>query len=154
LQTLTYLHSDHLDTPRWGTSTAGTLVWRWRSDGFGEALPEQDPDGNGTQVSVNLRFPGQYYDAESGLHQSWMRDYTPGYARYAQSDPVGQKGGNNLYLYARNAPARFVDPKGEGPIGLGICIAAGAVDVLSTWYDWNKLSERLNRNCSPYPVWA
>jgi RHS repeat-associated protein len=113
--TLTYLHTDHLDTPRWGTSTAGVLVWRWRSDGFGEALPEQDPDGNGTQVSVNLRFPGQYYDAESGLHQNWMRDYTPGYGRYAQADPIGQRGGVDLYGYARDNPVNLADPLGLAP---------------------------------------
>jgi RHS repeat-associated protein len=107
--TLTYLHTDHLDTPRWGTSSAGTLVWRWKSDGFGEAVPEQDPDANGVQVSVNLRFPGQYYDVESGLHQNWMRDYTPGYGRYAQSDPIGQQGGINVYLYTGNDPANAID---------------------------------------------
>jgi len=143
--TLTYLHTDHLDTPRLGTDAAGTLVWRWKSDGFGEAAPEQDPDGNGTQVSVHLRFPGQHYEPESGLHQNWMREYMPGYGRYAQADPIGQRGGLNLYEYSRSAPTRFTDRTGEGPIGLGICIAAGAVDLLSTWYDWSTLSERLTR---------
>jgi len=110
--TLTYLHADHLDTPRWGTSPAGALVWRWRSDGFGEALPEEDVDGNGTNVSVNLRFPGQVYDAESGLHQNWFRDYTPGYGRYAQSDPIGLVGGVNVYAYVDGDPVGQIDPLG------------------------------------------
>jgi RHS repeat-associated protein len=40
------------------------------------------------------------YDAESGLHQNWMRDYARGYGRYAQVDPIGHRGGINLYAYA------------------------------------------------------
>jgi len=96
----------------------GTLVWRWKSDGFGEALPEQDPDGNGTQVSVHLRFPGQHYEPESGLHQNWMREYMPGYGRYAQADPIGQEGGLNLFSYVESHPTARVDPRGEyGPAG-------------------------------------
>jgi RHS repeat-associated protein len=54
-------------------------------------------DGNVVHVSVNLRLPGQHYDAESGLHQNWMRDYTAGYGRYAESDPIGLR-------YSRKAP--------------------------------------------------
>ncbi len=59
---LTYLHTDHLGTPRLGTDADGALAWRWRGDAFGEAGPEVE------RALVNLRFPGQYFDAESGLH--------------------------------------------------------------------------------------
>ena len=109
---LTYLHADHLQTPRWGTDAAGALVWRWKSDGFGEALPEEDVDGNAVNVTVNLRFPGQVYDAESGLHQNWMRDYQPGYGRYAQPDPIGLAGGPNNFLYALGDPTNLIDVRG------------------------------------------
>jgi RHS repeat-associated protein len=124
---LTYLHADHLDTPRWGTNAVGALVWRWKSDGFGEALPEEDVDGDTIAVRVNLRFPGQFYDAESGLHQNWMRDYTPGYGRYAQADPIGLAGGLNTYGYASANPVQVIDPSGEGPITLGVCLLIGGV---------------------------
>jgi RHS repeat-associated protein len=113
--TLTYLHADHLDTPRWGTNASGALVWRWRSDGFGEALPEEDVDGNAVNVTVNLRFPGQVYDAESGLHQNWFRDYTAGFGRYAQADPIGQSGGVNVYRYAFDNPINLADALGLAP---------------------------------------
>jgi len=109
---LTYLHADHLDTPRWGTDAAGTLVWRWKSDGFGEALPEEDVDGDQVPVTVNLRFPGQVFDAESGLHQNWHRDYTSVYGRYISADPIGQVDGPNVYAYVRNNPANVIDPLG------------------------------------------
>ncbi|PXW89731.1 YD repeat-containing protein [Nitrosomonas sp. Nm84] len=63
---LTYLHADHLDTPRIGTNSSGTIVWQWNSDAFGSLLPNEDLDGNGTTTTVNLRFLGQYFDKETG----------------------------------------------------------------------------------------
>ena len=52
-------------------------------------------------VSNNLRFPGQYFDEETGLHYNYFRDYDPGIGRYVQSDPIGIDGGLSLYGYAR-----------------------------------------------------
>jgi RHS repeat-associated protein len=61
----------------------------------------------------NLRFPGQYYDAETGLNQSWDRDYDPQIGRYIQSDPVGLAGGLGTYAYAFNQPTSLTDPTGQ-----------------------------------------
>ena len=65
---LTYLHVDHLNTPRVGINTNGDKAWDWESDGFGSVAPDEDPDGNLILTTVNLRLPGQYFDRESGLN--------------------------------------------------------------------------------------
>jgi len=86
-----YVHTDHLNSPRKvAQPTTGTLAWRWDADPFGTAAPNQNPGGLGTFV-YNLRAPGQYYQAETGLNQNWNRDYDPlGGGRYIESDPLLQ----------------------------------------------------------------
>ena len=44
-------------------------------------------------ITNNLRFPGQYYDQETGLHYNYFRDYDPSTGRYIQSDLIGLRGG-------------------------------------------------------------
>lgn len=66
-------------------------------------------DGDGVDFEFNLRFPGQYYDTESGLHYNYFRDYEPGTGRYVQSDPIGLWGGLNTYNYADQNPLLLMD---------------------------------------------
>lgn len=109
---LVYLHTDHLNTPRRATDTRGLVVWSWTSDAFGSTPPNEDVDNNGRLTTIHLRFPGQYYDAESGLHYNWHRYYDPQVGRYNQSDPIGLAGGINTYAYVNSQPTSLSDPLG------------------------------------------
>ncbi len=104
-ESLLYLHTDHLATPRAATNQVGTQVWSWESDAFGRGTP------TGTET-VNLRFPGQYYDIETDLHYNWNRYYNPETGRYITSDPIGLDGGLNTYAYVNASPIMFSDPEG------------------------------------------
>jgi RHS repeat-associated protein len=64
------------------------------------------------KVPYNLRFPGQYYQAETGLNQNWNRDYDPIVGRYVESDPIGLAGGIDPYAYVGSEPVSLVDPQG------------------------------------------
>ncbi|EPR8450749.1 TPA: RHS repeat protein, partial [Pseudomonas aeruginosa] len=121
--TLLYLHGDHLDTPRLATDASGQIAWQWQSDAFGrgEALSQGS-------TQVNLRFSGQYYDAESGLHYNYFRDYDPQTGRYVESDPIGLRGGLNTYGYVMGNPLRYIDPTGES-IAIVEALVVGAVIV-------------------------
>ena len=107
-----YIHNDHLGTPKVLTNEAGQPVWRALADPFGKATVDEDVDGDGQNVVMNFRFPGQYYDAESGLHYNYFRTYDPETGRYITSDPIGLLGGVNTYGYVGGNPLFWTDPLG------------------------------------------
>ncbi len=109
---LVFLHTDHLDTPRTATNPQGTIVWRWEGGAFGETKPEEDPDNNGGETHIYLRFPGQYFDKETGFFYNWHRYYSAKIGRYLSSDPIGVESGLNTYAYAEANPLRYADPLG------------------------------------------
>ncbi|WP_051961843.1 RHS repeat domain-containing protein [Methylobacter sp. BBA5.1] len=133
-----YIHADTLGTPRQISRPGDNkVVWAWESEAFGASLPDQNPSGLGTFV-FNLRFPGQYYDAETGLHYNVFRDYDPRTGRYSQSDPIGLAGGLNTYIYVANNPLNLIDPDGLCPEGQawkskgqrGKCVPESEADYL------------------------
>ncbi|GAB3254574.1 RHS repeat domain-containing protein [Chitinimonas naiadis] len=111
-QSVRYIHSDHLGTPRLLTNASQKAVWAWQGEPFGADQANEDPESTGTKYSFNLRFPGQYYDVETGNHYNLNRDYDPKVGRYVQSDPIGLAGGINTYAYVRGNPVSRIDPKG------------------------------------------
>jgi len=104
-----YYHTDHLKTPQSMTDANGNIVWNADYKPFGQANLPNETVGN------NLRFPGQYYDIETGLHYNWHRYYDPSTGRYLSSDPIGLRGGLNTFLYALSTPTMLTDYQGLSP---------------------------------------
>jgi RHS repeat-associated protein len=82
-----FYHNDHHGTPKKITSVNGRIVWSETAPSFGETDVRVDT------VVNNLRFPGQYYERESGLHYNYHRYYDPSTGRYIRPDPM-EKGPN------------------------------------------------------------
>ena len=100
------VHTDYLGTPR-SVTLGSTLVWKWENlDPFGKNPPSIQT------LVYNLRFPGQYYDAESGLHYNNHRTYDPELGRYVQSDPLGVNAGPDTVVYAGHSPLSNFDKLG------------------------------------------
>ncbi|UFS70504.1 RHS domain-containing protein [Geomonas sp. RF6] len=103
-----FYQNDHLGTPQKLVDDAGNIVWAAEYTAFGEAVI--DP---ASTVENNLRFPGQYFDEETGLHYNWHRYFNPAVGRYVQVDPLGFAAGDaNLYRYVGNSVLKYVDPAG------------------------------------------
>ncbi|NID04757.1 RHS repeat protein [Luteibacter jiangsuensis] len=110
-----YIEPDHLGTPRAVIDPARNVpVWQWKLEGeaFGADRPNEDPDGDGQTFTFDLRFPGQRYDAVSGLYYNYFRYFDPVSGRYIQSDPIGLAGGISTYAYVGNNPHVRIDPRG------------------------------------------
>lgn len=119
---LYFVRTDHIGRPSFATDDTGAKVWEASYRPFGEV-----EIATGTPIA--LRFPGQWFQAESGLHQNWMRDYDPTTGRYLQADPLGLIDGSSVYGYALQNPGRWTDPTGQAvplvPILAGIGALAG-----------------------------
>lgn len=98
-----FYHHDHLGTPVKITAEGGAVVWDARYQVFGNSTIVTG------SIQNNIRFPGQYYDAETGLHYNYYRTYDPNTGRYIQEDLIGLLGGTNLYPYAAANPVNGID---------------------------------------------
>lgn len=120
--TVSYFGTSHLGTPEVAFEKSGAVTWRAKAQAFGE-----------TAISLNtidnsLRFPGQYFDAETGLYQNYFRDYDPKLGRYIQIDPIGLDGGLDFYGYVGQRVLSRWDSSGLffEEIGFGGAATAGA----------------------------
>lgn len=101
-----HYHLDHLGTPRELTNQQGKLVWKARYKTYGNVAVKAVEE-----IENNLRFQGQYFDQETGLHYNRHRYYDPSIGQFTTQDPIGLLGGVNNYQYAPN-PTGWVDPLG------------------------------------------
>ncbi|MBW2603602.1 MAG: RHS domain-containing protein [Deltaproteobacteria bacterium] len=142
-----WYQNDAQGTPQKIIAGNGSVVWSATYDSFGNCQVDIETIVN------NLRMPGQYFDAETGLHYNLQRYYDPTTGRYLRTDPFGD--GLNLYAYCFNNPNSLIDP-------MGLCAVNNAwgwwSDVAVTagdyWSDkaksgWNSWSNAVTVDFDP-----
>jgi RHS repeat-associated protein len=130
---INYVHTDQLNTPREVTRPSDNAqLWTWFSDPFGTDAANSNPASVGA-FPDNLRFPGQVFDGQAGLHANGYRDcYDPAIGRYCEPDPIGLMGGSySTYAYVNGNPISYIDPFGLWGFG-GIGSASGEVGL--SWF--------------------
>lgn len=146
---LYWVHVDHLHRPIKMTDAAKLSVWdaTWK--------PWGEPDSVNGSVSLDARFPGQWFQIEAGLHYNWHRHYDATIGRYTQPDPLGFVDGPSVYGYAKYNPYEQIDPSGRNstviqtlskPIIIMTAIVINQCrSVIRKW----RISRPANFNCRP-----
>lgn len=135
------VHADQRHAPVAVSDAQGQVVWRARYKAFGLAhikaggkshpartaswslLSEAHAADAAATFELNLRLPGQYWDAERGVHHNLQRDYDPQTGRFTTADPISMRpgldlgmadrlAGGNVYAYVSNNPLTQVDAQG------------------------------------------
>jgi RHS repeat-associated protein len=181
------IHSDHLGTPRLMTTEANQPVWQWPYSAFGDNKPTgvlratPNPKAAITNIPVllkataatelNLRFPGQYDDAETGTFYNYQRQYLASQGRYTQGDPIGLEGGLNRFSYVSGDPLSAVDPMGldaifvhymgysvglpggvSAPIGHSGAIAVDPMTGETRYYEFGRYGGKCGNVRGPFNV--
>ncbi|MBC7573425.1 MAG: RHS domain-containing protein, partial [Herminiimonas sp.] len=116
-ETIAYLQNDHLGATEAVSNAAGQVIWRAAYGAYGNIIKSSAsenpaPTSGSSRFRLNLRLPGQYEDAETGLYYNDHRYYDPRTGRYLTPDPLGLRGGINSYAYVANNPLKYTDPSG------------------------------------------
>ncbi|UYO93823.1 phospholipase effector Tle1 domain-containing protein [Pollutimonas sp. M17] len=103
---LYWVHSDLVGAPRLLTDRHRQIRWQ----------ASYSPMGLATRVAgdlnLDIRLPGQVFDAATGWHDNLLRTYLPQWGHYAEPDPLGPVPGNQALGYAAQQPRRHADPLG------------------------------------------
>jgi RHS repeat-associated protein len=143
---ISFVHVDHLNTPRLITNDQGQTVWRWdQAEPFGVNVADENPSGLGA-YEMPLRFPGQYFDKETNLHYSYFREYDASMGRFPQFDPIGLRGGPNGYAYVDSNPLSRIDP-----FGLAAQSSAGGEKMADCGPEGGWLERFIPNNPRGYP---
>jgi RHS repeat-associated protein len=106
--TVLYFHCDHIGTPLALLDQHKKIVWAARRDPWGNLQEQYNPSG----IIQPIGLPGQHYDMETGLYYNGHRYYDARMGCYINQDPIGLRGGLNLYGYTGNNPLNRIDPSG------------------------------------------
>lgn len=140
--------TDQVGRPQVVTNAAQAVVWSAQNWPFTRNVTVS------SSAPLNIGFPGQYYDQETGLWNNGFRDYDPVLGRYVESDPIGLKGGVNTYAYVGENPLNHVDPTGlttwKGTYG---SLSGGLIG--GSYFDtYDLTSECVNGERAKATVWA
>ncbi|QGM98390.1 RHS repeat domain-containing protein [Methylocystis parvus] len=128
--TMYSVHTDHLGRPARMVAQNWASVWDVIYSPFGGVAAIFD-----STIKLDMRFPGQWFQMESGLAYNWHRHYDASLGRYVQPDPIGYAGGRSLYGYVGQNPLAYIDPDGliiQWPPKIGI--------------DWDDIQKDLDHN--------
>jgi RHS repeat-associated protein len=106
-----WIAADHLDRPVLLTDAARAIQWRAEYRPFGEVASITGPLATDTNVQTR-RFPGQFFQLETGLAYNWHRHYEASLGRYTQADSIGLAGGVSVYGYGEQTPIAATDRAG------------------------------------------
>ncbi|WP_436868994.1 RHS repeat-associated core domain-containing protein [Acinetobacter courvalinii] len=135
LEQTAFYHCDQVGTPQTLSNAKGECVWEITQDTWGTALEIQMHNKDNPFEQSNLRFQGQYYDNETGLHYNRYRYYEPYSARYMSKDPISINGGLNTSIYVRNTMQK-VDPHGLNDWGALASLGGPAVNQKVSCYQY------------------
>lgn len=146
--TIAYVTADQLGTPRAIANSSGTTAWQnpYQGNPWGEQVPTS------SAYVYNLRFPGQYFDAETGLSNNVNRDYDSSTGRYVESDPIGLHGGVSTYSYVTGNPLLYRDPSGLYVTSVDAFCAQAMEFCLELWGDISHnegiIQHKLGNDCA------